>query len=313
MTKQTYMQSLEALGTHIELRLVADSKQAVEQQFQSLWDEVRSFEKRFSRFDPESELTQINQTAGAAVPISKEMYDLFILSKNYNTLTNGHFNPLSLPAVQRAGYIQSLVNDFAPLDYTSRRVCSMDEVSISTGTLTMPYDCAFDFGGIGKGYLADRLGHFLDDSSYTNYCLSIGGDILAHGKDADNTAWKVYIQSAQDRSLDIATHTCNKSTAGIATSGYTRIYNNVTQEHIISDQKPMVGKIFSMCTVVADSATDADVFATYVLTFGTPAAKKLFNEKRVQSVFLQGVSEQENFILGNGIVLLNNSNIKAYE
>src|SRR6185369_2724167 len=263
MIQRTYLQSALALGTTVELRLAAPDTATAEKHFAGLWNEVAQFESKFSRFKPESELNGLNRRAGEKTPISADFKKLLEASQYFSKATGGLFNPFILPALQRAGYTRSLVTASPSPDYSERTVVNPEALEVGDGWARIPSGTALDVGGIGKGYLADRLGGMLDHLS-ENYCLSLGGDMRVKGEDA-GSPWIIDLQSAQDREASCG-YFSDGPLFGIATSGAVREVQGHTQAHLID---PRTGEALqasrSLCTVVAEDAATADVFATCIL------------------------------------------------
>jgi thiamine biosynthesis lipoprotein len=280
------MQTGKAVGTTVELRLVADSQEKAESCFTLLWDDIELFEKRFSRFLPDSELSEFNTHAGDQVQVSDEFRALLRTAKEYGELTNGVYNPFILPALQRAGYTHSLSNPSSPAPlYVERTHASYDRMEVGEDWARIPKECAIDSGGIGKGYLADELGKRLLPL-VNDYCLSLGGDMLVRGTDIQQP-WEVTVQ-AVNRDGDSATFSLEREAYGIATSGLFRVVDGVTQHHLIDPRTGEPAKSeFSLCTVVATSATTADVLASCILIEGIPAAERYLAKGHVLAVLLQ--------------------------
>ena len=127
----TQQQTFQALGSTIRLTITSpDDSTAL---LKHLHDVVLAFELRYSRFLPGSDLTRLNNRAGQRLGISKELLDILQRSKAIGEATGGLFNPFVLPALQRAGYVRSLVPKYADEptpDFTLRDVPSIDQLQL---------------------------------------------------------------------------------------------------------------------------------------------------------------------------------------
>jgi thiamine biosynthesis lipoprotein len=304
MTNHEYSQSAEALGTTIDLRLVAPSKAWAETWFSKLWQAISEFEADFSRFLPDSQLTRLNRSAGLRVSVTDEFKQLLAEMKRFADLSHGYFNPFILPALQKAGYLRSLSrknSNLPALDYTERRIAKMEELEIGKTWARIPPNTALDSGGIGKGYLADKLSEILDEGGFDSYCLSIGGDMIMKGELPGGTKRRVGVQSVDDLSEDEMVYVSDGSRTGLATSGLSRAKDGKRQFHQIESGKSAKTK-YDMCTVVAEDATIADVMASSVLMGGRPLAEKLLAGDIVKTVLLQRRGDQP-VIVGDDSVL----------
>lgn len=305
---KTYMQTAKALGTDVELRLVTKTQEQADVVFTRLWDMVFDFEKRFSRFDPNSELTKLNMSSGERVEVSDQFILLLNKAKYFFNLTNGGFNPFILADLQRAGYEKSMVDDISDsdnsgLDYKDRKIFSFNEIEIEGSFVKIPKNSSMDFGGIGKGYLADLLSQEIN-GEIDNYCLSLGGDMIVGGKDSENP-WEIEISSFENENSVIGSikfeegnigEENSKIKKGIATSAIIREKKSKKQFHLID---PKTGKVVEvsnnkMCTVVAGDAVTADVLASFFL----------LEEDRVKDFVDRGIVET--------VVLQDNNGIRTF-
>lgn len=298
------MQQANMLGTTIELRIVGVPLAEADTLFAELWKQVTEFNSRFSRFLPESELSRFNQSAGSKTAISKPFEALLLEAKRFAVLTEGIFNPFILPALQRNGYVHSIESPRTDTPiFSQRHIVSYTELEIGSGWAHIPKNTAIDLGGIGKGYLADRLGQHL--SKHTeHYCLDIGGDMIISGRAPDGP-WEIDIASLQDTSLALASYTnADTSSFGIATSGTVRTRNGKKQTHIIDPRKgELIAKSELQCTIIAPDAVSADVLASCVLIDSIGFAERLLAAGHIQAVLLQAAHQDEPVILGEGFTL----------
>lgn len=295
---------MQALGTDVEFRLVTSKKDIVEEQFSTLWETVSKFEQRFSRFRHDSELSQFNQQAGRATPVSQQFKEMLLTVKKFSTMTEGHFNPFVLPDLQRAGYIHSMTDQqLTKEDYSERTTVDCDSIEVGDTWAHIPENTALDFGGIGKGYLADHLATLLS-TEIDGYCLSLGGDMLLKGCDENGAHWSVDIQSDTDRTKNIAKFQGATETFGIATSATIREKQGKKQLHQISTVTGLpVNTALTMTTVVAKDATTADVLASYILSTGEETAKKLIAEHTIFGALLQKKTDQP-VLFGEGFSVI---------
>ncbi|MCA9349009.1 FAD:protein FMN transferase [Candidatus Saccharibacteria bacterium] len=301
-----FQQSGQALGSNIDLRIEANNPDQANKVFKSLWDKIFSFEAKFSRFKVESELSKFNARAGKEVEISEDFAKFLEKVKQMSRLTDGLFNPFVLPALQRAGYTRSLIDDnLSGTDYSQRMIANWSALELGVGRAKIPRGTAIDIGGIGKGYLADSLAGWLDESGTEVYCLSLGGDIIARGG-----TWPIYIQSAKKRAEDVAVYETDRSRFAVATSGQTRQQNGRLQSHQIDVSTGELSlSEFEIATVVSETATIADVLASLALMRGRDFARRFVESGHLQAILLQ--SSDKVYVDGEGIQLLGNKDLAA--
>jgi thiamine biosynthesis lipoprotein len=291
-----YYQQKMALGCDITLVLVTDnSPERVDALFNQLWLTIFQFERNFSRFIPASELSIFNRNAGIKTPVSNEFKELLLASKKMSEHTGGLFNPFVLPALQRAGYVQSFIAKYSldeSLNVSTRQAALIKSLEIFDDSAAIPVNTALDMGGIGKGYLADKLANMSELSSVQGFWFSLGGDVVAKGFDVDDKPWQIAVQNASnpDSVLNINMNT-EQSQTTVASSGTIirkGIKNGTSWHHIIDTRtgKPAQTDIL-LATVNAKSAYLSDVFAKCAVVLGSEEAPRFLAKNNITSYVLQ--------------------------
>ncbi len=308
---QYYQESI-ALGSKTGLSLVSKAPSTkIESLYHELWKAIFLFERRFSRFLPDSELSMFNNNAGLKQTISPEFRDILMATKKIANETGGIYNPFILPALQAAGYRHSRVpghEQDAVDDHSKKSVASIDRLEVSDNWARIPYGTALDLGGCGKGYLADLLRAKLPNI-VTGYWLSFGGDIAVSGHDEHNQPWAITVESADDPLRNIATVSSAKINA-VATSG-TIVHRgkkaNRSWHHIIDPRTRRPAKTDVLLSTVCDSsALRADVLASCAVILGSNRGLQFLKDHGVKAALLQyrkanGKTHTLNF--GNNITL----------
>lgn len=285
----------KALGSEIIITLKVSENVAVDNHiFGLIRQTIRRFEKKFSRFLPKSELSYVNLKAGRAVSISDDFVDLAWKSIKASIATDGLFNPFILPALQNIGYVGSwseVQKEQPNLNFSNRRICSVQDIKLGINLIEIPSHSALDFGGIGKGYILDKIAGIIDSQRFDNYWLSFGGDIICSGSDISGHGWQIGIASARDNSKQIDTIYTNGEKIAIATSGITKrkgIKKGNEWHHIIDPRTglPAQSDIIT-ATVVTETAILADVYAKTLVIMGADRAKDFVKNKEIKMAILQ--------------------------
>jgi thiamine biosynthesis lipoprotein len=291
---ENFQQSRHALGSDVVLTLVlADATQEAAI-FDLLWQQIEAFEQRFSRFRSDSELSRFNAAAGAEQTVSPEFHALLVAAKMYGKKTGGLYNPFTLPALQRAGYKGSWPAPHqvdGALNYEDRGNADWQAITLGRTTVQIPADTALDFGGIGKGYLLDRLGETLQIQHVGNYWLSLGGDILCIGHDASGEPWHIGVAHARQANQIAATVQNNGRKLAVATSGITKrqgVSAAGKWHHIIDPRtgRPADTDILT-ATVCTAEATTADVAAKCLVIAGSASAESTLTALDEANALLQ--------------------------
>jgi thiamine biosynthesis lipoprotein len=293
----SHSQTRIALGSPIHLTLISENNSVITDEiFRNLWLNIFEFELRFSRFLPDSELSEFNRSAGFRHQISPDFVQILHAAKNMATLTEGIYNPFILPALQRAGYKRSMVaahSQDSLDDFKERGVPSMDRLEIGDGWACIPYNSAIDLGGCGKGYLGDLLADYIDSQNGINgYWLSLGGDIVARGCDQDNLPIVIQI----DDLTALHTMAGERLTSGdrryaVATSSVLRrrgVENGRKWHHLIDPRtNEPTNTDINTASVCAATSLLADVLASCAIILGIEKALDFLNRKGAEGVILQ--------------------------
>ena len=283
-------QSHHALGSQVYLTLVLEDTAQSDDLFTELWQEIRLFEATFSRFQPDSELTHVNQQAGEQTEVSPEFVRLAASAQKYAKRTQGLYNPFILPQLQVAGYKGSWPNPDKPVagtDFSHRRIVKPEKMQLGPDRVRLPTGGALDFGGIGKGYLLDQLSNGLDASGITDYWLSLGGDIMCRGHDVDGKPWRIDIQQADGDGIAATVNNDDGQKMAVATSGITK-RKGAGWHHIIDPRTGHPAKTDILtATVMSGSATDADVLAKCAVILGSSDAEPFLRAQAISHYFLQ--------------------------
>lgn len=292
----------QALGSDVILTIRGRDQATDQLIFQALWAQIQAFERRFSRFMPDSELSTFNARAGEETPISAPFHELLEKVEYYRKSTGGLYDPFVLPALNRAGYIGSWPNPESyheHTNYASRlRTIERREISISPRSARVPRHTALDFGGIGKGYLLDQLAAYLHTEHVKDYWLSLGGDIICAGFDNQNQPWKIGLAHATLAAEIVAylENDTGKSLA-LATSGITK-RKGPNWHHIIDPRTdaPADTDVLT-ASVSTTSATSADVFAKCLVIGGSAAAPDFIESRDTIAAALLQISHNDSVIL----------------
>jgi thiamine biosynthesis lipoprotein len=223
-----------------------------------------AFEQQLTRFDARSELSRFNASAGACVAVSPLLGELLAVCLDAYELSTGLVNAACLPALINAGYDRSITEIRrrpAPrikAGATSRVPALPDVLEVGNGWARIAAGCAIDLGGVGKGWLADRLCERFD-----NAAINLGGDIRTRGPGPDGRGWTVALCSGRVVTV---------GDAGIATSG-TSGRRWPGGHHLIDARTGLPAQTdISAISVIAVTALHAEILAKSACVLGIEAA-----------------------------------------
>jgi thiamine biosynthesis lipoprotein len=253
-------------------------------------------ELRFSRFVPDSELCQLNASAGAWVSVSADLMDMLQLSKAYHEATGGLFDPCVLPDLVRAGYDKSMdenrrlpPDDFRPsatqrrastaaaqAGQQLRRSFSQVELNQDNGRVRLPAEAAIDLGGIAKGWIVQRAAELL--AAFAEPCaVNAGGDMFFVGRPDNESGWRVELEDPVDSNQTVAV--LQVGPGAVVTSSVTKRRwksDSLTMHHIFDPRsgEPARSDWLSV-TVIAATAPAAEVYAKALLIGGPAEAARV--------------------------------------
>lgn len=268
---QTYM--FDAIGTSwiIELYDAVTAHDAAVLE-RTIHKRIDAFDKVYSRFRPDSLVTEMSRHAGDFM-LPDDAAPLLTLYRQLYDLTEGVVTPLIGQTLSDAGYDAAYS---LRLKQSLAAVPAWDEVmTYEYPVLRLKRPALLDFGAAGKGYLADLVGQVIERSGCTGYCINAGGDIVYK-----NTASSSATPGQGKGTLDVALeHPTDPSMAvGVAhlsggsicgSSGNRRAWS--TYHHIIHPSKLVSPQHIQAVWVTAASGLVADGLAT-ALYFASPEA-----------------------------------------
>jgi thiamine biosynthesis lipoprotein len=246
----------ESLGGECELFAIgvdADAVAAAE-----AW--IRRMHDRLTRFEPHSEVSRLNASRGRWSAVSPELHALLRESVRAYEVSDGLVNVAVLPAVLAAGYTRDF--DAGPTAPTAappiRPLPHL--LDLRPGEARLVAGGTVDLGGIAKGWLADRVAERLGENVLVNLC----GDLYARGGGETGEGWPVGFGDKTLLLKDI----------GAATSGTTK-RAWAGGHHLIDPRTGLPAQTdLSEVSVLAATATDAEIYAKVALLLGSRDAPK---------------------------------------
>jgi len=254
------------MGSDVHLVVVGGSADLIAQAVARVAD----LERRWSRFVPDSEVSELNRRAGHAVEVSRDTVVLIERARDAWRLSGGAFDPTVLGAVIRAGYDRSFEQlGPAPAPGHSLLGIGVTDIVVEGGAVTLPAGTGFDPGGIGKGLAADLLCEEMIAAGADGVCANMGGDVRVGGLGPDGGAWTVAVEHP---SVDAPVVLLGLVDGAVATSTTLKRRWEVDgqpRHHLIDPQTGQPSDTdVGLATVVAAHAWIAEVLAKAVLLAG---------------------------------------------
>lgn len=283
----------EIMKTDIFVKIVSRSHDParMEADIDTALDMFREFESRYSRFRPESELSIFN--SGSGMEVSPELFSLLERSSDWFRETDGVFDPSILTSLEAEGYDASFGNErfgTAHVGENSTRRPRFDEITLGPGhSVRKPLSLRIDLGGIGKGYIVDRVAEHLA-RTYDHVFVDAGGDIRTHGANVEEgyDFWAIDIEDPSGKENSLATLLLRDR--AVATSGtYRRRWTTSGGErhHLIDPRTGHSAETDLVAvTVVAESAERAEVYSKTLCILGSESGQHHAETNHIPALFV---------------------------
>jgi thiamine biosynthesis lipoprotein len=224
---------------------------------------VAADEARWSRFRADSECSAINRSAGRWMTVTPETFDLLSACVEWTARTGRVFDPLCGRALRAWGYDRSFTGEGHPGCERSpepRAVSGRIDLDRAGRRVRLPIDSHLDLGGIGKGWIAQRLARLLTRvEGCARILIDAGGDLVAVSGEH-----RVAIESAQADGPAVLGFVTLAPGEAIATSGFSHRHwtngDGQAAHHLIDPRTGAPGPRVHATVIAADPVT-ADILA----------------------------------------------------
>jgi thiamine biosynthesis lipoprotein len=254
-------------------------------------DLVLEFERTWSRFDPASEVCELNEHAGRLTIVSPVTYELVSLAEHARRLTGGTFNPLMLDHLVEIGYDQSweMVERIGIALPPARPVPDQPiELYPETSGIRIPSGTRFDPGGIGKGMTGDMVAAALLASGADAVQIELGGDVRVAGPSWTDGPWRIRLDDSDHGRPCPGTITL--AAGGVATSSVLRRRwrrGDVDVHHLLdAETGRSATSDLDAVTVVGPTLWWAEVIAKVALIRGSVRGRELLEDYAMSGVLV---------------------------
>lgn len=278
---------LKLMGNRFEISVVADNMKWAQERIDDAVKEIGRIEKLLTTFNDNSQTNLINRNAGIApVKTDKEVFDIIQRSKRISEITQGAFditygsvdkslwnfdkNMTSLPDSLTAKKFVRLINYRNILLNEEKCTVFLKEKGMRIG-----------FGGIGKGYAAERAKYILQQAGVESGIVNAAGDLTTWGHQPDGKEWTVGI--ADPNAMHHAFSYLSITNMAIATSGNYEKYviiGGKKYSHTIDPKTGLPVSGIKSVTIISPSAEIADAMATPVMIMGIQVGLNMINQMK---------------------------------
>lgn len=282
-----------AMGTTINLLL--PEAQEVEGA-KAVKDLFAKWEQTLSRFQPDSELSQLNRHTGEVVIVSELLFKVMMEALMAAQATDGVYDPTLLKQLVQIGYDRT----FDELPATQAESAYRGQVggawrSILVDSriccIVLPAGVQVDFGGIAKGMAVDAALERLQEMGIHNALVNAGGDLAVCGLPPEADHWSIAVPG-KDQNWALPLERGAMATSGIGKRHWQQ--GGELRHHLLNPYTglPASSDLWSV-TVVAGRCVQAEISAKVAFILGCKEGKKFLEGHQLAGLFVDVNGEWE--------------------
>jgi thiamine biosynthesis lipoprotein len=279
-----YKKKVSLLGSPFEITVVA--KDSIQGNFfiDLAIAEVKRIENQISDWIPTTPISMVNKNAGIqAVKVDSEIFELVARAIKISEITDGAFD-ISYASMDKIWKFDGSMKTMPTEEAIKKSVAKIGFKNIILNQQDQSIFLKLEgmklgLGGIGQGYIADKV----KDKLLANGCLSgivnVSGDINAWGKQSNQKPWTVGIVNPMNKNKVFATFPLENSS--VETSGnYEKyvMFNGIRYSHIIDPRTGYPAQGIVSVSVFAKQTEIADALATGIFVLGVEVGLDLVNQ-----------------------------------
>jgi FAD:protein FMN transferase len=295
MSQRTvFRQEMKLMGNRFEISAVAADEAWAMERIGAAVEEIRRIERLLTTFDEGSETNRINRNAGIApVEVSAETFALIERSIRISAVTQGAFDISYGSVDKRLWNFDQQMRQLPDKDLARKMVRLINYRNIlldraSTTVFLKEKGMRIGFGGIGKGYAAERAKRVMLESGVDSGIVNASGDLTAWGLQPDGRPWTIGIVRP-DIKREIFSY-LDITNMALATSGNYEKYVMIggkRYSHTIDPRTGLPVTGIKSVTIITPNAEIADAMATPVMIMGVRAGLYLINQmKDIEAVII---------------------------
>ena len=280
-----YKETLKLMGNRFEISVVTHNKSRAKLCIQAAVDEIRRIEKLLTTFNESSQTNLVNRNAGLMpVKVDKELFDLIKRSKKISELTQGAFD-ITYGSIDKRFWNFDQTMTSLPDALTAKklvRLINYKNVVLDQHNMTVflkEKGMRIGFGGIGKGYAAEKAKYLLQQMGIENGIVNAAGDLTAWGYQPNGKPWTIGI--ADPNVTRNAFSYLELTNTSIATSGNYEKYvmiDGKKYSHTIDPKSGYPVSGIKSVTIISTNAEIADAIATPVMIMGIRVGLDMINQ-----------------------------------
>jgi thiamine biosynthesis lipoprotein len=282
--QQVFKKKKNLLGSPFEITVVATDSIQANLYTELAISEVKRIENLISDWIPTTQISKVNQNAGIGpVKVDLEVFELVKRAINISKLTDGAFD-ISYASMDKIWKFDGSMKEMPTTESIKKSVEKVGYQNIvlneNDTSIFLKYPgMKLGLGGIGQGYIADKIKVLLQENGCTSGLVNVSGDINTWGKQPNGKDWTVGIVNPLNKNKVFATFPLNDS--AVETSGSYEKYvtfNGKRYSHIIDPRTGYPASGIVSVSVFAKQTELADALATGIFVLGIEVGLDLVNQ-----------------------------------
>ena len=278
---------VKLMGNRFEISVVADEDEEVwaANCIETAIGEIQRIETLLTTYNEHSQTNLINRNAGIApVKVDRELIDLIKRAAKISELTQGAFDITYGSIDKRLWNFDNTMTALPTKAIAKRlvRLINYKNVIVDTEAQTVflkEKGMRLGFGGIGKGYAAEKAKYILKQNGVESGIVNAAGDLSTWGYQPNGKPWTIGVADP-NKTRDVFSW-MNITNTSVATSGnYEKfvMIDNVKYSHTIDPHTGMPVHGIKCVTIITGNAEIADALATPVLIMGIEVGINMINQ-----------------------------------
>lgn len=273
------------MGNRFEISVVWPDEAEAMQHIDAAVEEIRRIEALLTTYNEESQTALINRHAGIKpVQVDREVFDLIQRSKRISHITQGAFD-ISYGSIDKSLWNFDQHMTTLPNAETAKKMVRLINyrnivLNEADGTVFLKErGMRIGFGGIGKGYAAERAKIILKQRGVQSGIVNAAGDLTVWGHQTNGERWTIGI--ANPNEITQAFSSLELGEGAVATSGnYEKfvLIDGKKYSHTIDPKTGLPVRGIKSVTVISSNAEIADAMATPVMIMGVEVGLDLINQ-----------------------------------
>lgn len=279
-----YKKKASLLGSPFEITVIAKDTIEGDMFCNLAISEVKRIENLISDWIPTTQISLVNQNAGIKpITVDNEVFQLVERAIQISKLTDGAFD-ISYASLDKIWKFDGSMREMPSAEAIKKSIekVGYQNIYLNTQDTTIflkNKGMKLGLGGIGQGYIADKIKFLLQENGCNSGLVNVSGDINTWGKQLDGKPWTVGIINPMNKNKIFATFPLVDS--AVETSGSYEKYvtfNGIRYSHIIDPRTGYPSSGIISVSVFAKKTELADALATAIFVMGVDVGLNRINQ-----------------------------------